>query len=1030
VKGPELNCQKEFRREEVRNKPLNGLDYLEVVVRQNQQDKIESCIKVYFLGEAPEEIGLENILIEGGQRIRGIKAVKLDIVRRTYPEFDDHINITLDRQGDFSIYTLRLVDALDGKPTNQPLTGFDPRFSSLEFSFMAGCPSDLDCKPLDVIPLPQPEDLEVDYLVRDYSGFRQTILDRLSLIMPDWKERHVPDLGIALVEVLAYAGDYLSYYQDAVATEAYLDTARRRVSVRRHARLVDYRLHEGCNARTWIHLNVDKDLPDKGLLDKDLPFSNRAIYLKDLYFITRPSSSLIAGPGIINEEDLKGAPSGSYEVFQPLDDENYSLRESDIDPIGMAVRLRDPMNELSKFIKRQLSADARRMLDSYKKAEFSPEKFQAALAEDLNKLIEGGYIYDQELFKGVEFRKKTSELIGKNLSDEDLPCFNRLLLEDAYSEEIEKKGTLHLYKSHNTIHIYTWGERECCLPRGATSATLVDEWDEDDLDPSEGFSAKPSEIEAAIGKDKSQSQPKITPSQQSKSRILKLRAGDLLLFEEVLGPRTSKSEDADRSRRHVVLLVKVTPLIDPVFERLLVDVEWSQEDALPFSFCISALGKPPECSLIEKISVARGNIILSDHGQTYSEALGEVQPKAATLSCINEGVPGETNVEAEAMRPHLHRGPLTFSQPIKGDLPASKLLGQDPRLALPWIELDSSRKEGFEPVSERGTDSEHSSDATYMPRILEDKWTSVLDLLESNSLDRHFVVEMDNDGLAQLRFGDGELGRMPEAGTGFTASYRVGNGPAGNIGQDMITNVVFRNVRLIGANVLPRNPLPAVGGTPPEKIEDAKLLAPHAFRKELQRAITADDYARLAEQHSGVQRAAATIRGTGSWQEVMIAIDPLGAVEADQELLDDIEQFLHKYSRMGHEIVIRAAQYVSLDVELTICILPDYLRGHVEAELLDLLSNRALSDGRLGFFHPDNLTFGQGVYLSRLVAAVQAVKGVECVKVDKFQRLFEDPNHEIESGVLTMRPLEIARLDNDPNFPENGALVLNIIGGR
>ena len=77
--------------------------------------------------------------------------------------------------------------------------------------------------------------------------------------MPDWTERHVPDLGIALVELLAYTGDYLSYYQDAVATEAYLDTARQRISVRRHARLVDYYLHEGCNARAWVCIETDSD---------------------------------------------------------------------------------------------------------------------------------------------------------------------------------------------------------------------------------------------------------------------------------------------------------------------------------------------------------------------------------------------------------------------------------------------------------------------------------------------------------------------------------------------------------------------------------------------------------------------------------------------------------------------------------------------------------------------------------------------------------------------------------------------------
>src|SRR5262249_47207815 len=147
------------------------------------------------------------------------------------------------------------VDA-NGRPSDEPLEGFDPRYAQIEFTFKIGCPSDLDCAPdtsCPPTPLPEPE---INYLAKDYATFRQLILDRLSLIMPDWQERHAADFGIAVVEVLAYVGDYLSYYQDAVATEAYLDTARQRISVRRHARLVDYRMHEGCNARAWVFVEV------------------------------------------------------------------------------------------------------------------------------------------------------------------------------------------------------------------------------------------------------------------------------------------------------------------------------------------------------------------------------------------------------------------------------------------------------------------------------------------------------------------------------------------------------------------------------------------------------------------------------------------------------------------------------------------------------------------------------------------------------------------------------------------------------
>lgn len=98
---------------------------------------------------------------------------------------------------------------------------------------------------------------EIDYLSRDFASFRQAMLDHLTTFVPDWREQNPADLGQALLDVLAYAGDYLSYYQDAVATEAYLGTARRRESIRRHARLLDYFLHEGCNARILIHVTVD-----------------------------------------------------------------------------------------------------------------------------------------------------------------------------------------------------------------------------------------------------------------------------------------------------------------------------------------------------------------------------------------------------------------------------------------------------------------------------------------------------------------------------------------------------------------------------------------------------------------------------------------------------------------------------------------------------------------------------------------------------------------------------------------------------
>jgi hypothetical protein len=52
--------------------------------------------------------------------------------------------------------------------------------------------------------------------------------------------RRRADLEVVLVEALAYVGDTVSYFQDATATESYLAAARKRASVRRQAKLVDY----------------------------------------------------------------------------------------------------------------------------------------------------------------------------------------------------------------------------------------------------------------------------------------------------------------------------------------------------------------------------------------------------------------------------------------------------------------------------------------------------------------------------------------------------------------------------------------------------------------------------------------------------------------------------------------------------------------------------------------------------------------------------------------------------------------------
>lgn len=879
-------CDDDRRRDAVKDHlTLNGIDFLEV--RDSEADPLEMrqrTLIVHFLKNlTPGELTKENLEIEGGERTKDIEVESVTIGSLTSPPLSPPANapdvlvVQVSARGDFSKYTLRLVK---NKNDNTPPDNFDPILSSIEFSFKVACPTDFDCKTETVCGRDPVTEPEINYLAKDYASFRQLILDRMALLTPEWKERSAADLGIALVELLAYVGDYLSYQQDAVATEAYLGTARRRTSVRRHARLVDYHMHDGRNARVWVQFTAGAG-GDGLRLEKGTGANITRLLTK----IAGQSNTLIPQNSRAFEEALNARPS----VFELMHD-------------------------------------------------------------------------------------------------------------------------LTLFQPHNEIKFYTWDSRECCLPKGATRATLQDD-----------FVAR-----------------------------LMLRAGDVLIFEERKGPQTGIAEDADPSHRHAVMLTKVhpeaeltivndqpvrnpaQPFIDPLFDIPVVEIEWSRADALPFALCVS--GETPD-GFADDISVALGNVALADHGMTFTDepdSLSTIEEAATSL--VPDTVP-EPNPALQAVasandrcnppeppaprvryRPRLKKSPLSHAAPFKLEslksAKAALQLSTKDKTQLPLPALQLLRFTGSAQPEE---------------------WTPVRDLLSSHANSREFVVEVEADGTTFIRFGDDIRGAQPTPGTKFFAVYRVGNGEAGNIGADALAHLVSPAISDAAAVIAVRNPLPAAGGIAPETIEQVRQNAPSAFRVQ-ERAVTPADYEEilvrkeLAERCGiEVQRVAATPRWTGSWHTMFVTVDRLSSaagVETFADFEPRLRNCIERYRMAGEDLEIDEPQYVSLDIELGVCIKRGYFFSDVKKELLDVFSDKVLANNQRGLFHPDNLSFGQPVYVSTLIAAAQAVAGVDSVMVKKFQRQHIDTNDALISGKLELGRLEIARLSNDPNFPERGSLTV------
>jgi hypothetical protein len=797
---------------------LNGIQYLEVAPGQRRLE-VHFAHPLALVPAVPLQTA--NVEIRGGVRIHDPQVTGISWTGNV-------LWVDVAAAGDFSIYTLRLVASAG---VAAPPAGIDPALAQIEFRFKVDCPSDFDCRPASECESEHAIGPVIDYLARDYSSFRRLVLDRLATLMPNWRERNPADLWVTLAEVVAFRGDELSYYQDAIATEAYLGTARQRVSVRRHTRLLDYAFHDGCNARAWVALDVDAAAD--GLT---LPGCDPLTGLAGTQLLTRV-------PGLPPSIDANGA--------------------------------------------------------------------QTAL--------------------------------------------------DAGAQPFELLAPIILYTAHNAIRFYTWSDDECCLPHGAMRAFLCD----DD------------------------------------ANRLRLRVGDVLVLEAKKSTTTGEAADADAQQRTAVRLTRVDPEAplaggvrgvpavrrDPVTRQAFVEVEWNAGDALPFALCLS---KRINGKLVTEMAGACANVGLVDHGGTAQ--------RVDTLTALPGGRVPRYPLDRTAVAPLTKQARVRVAGSdvttlVDATASAASAMVRDLADVRPAIDV---RSEG---------------DLR--------RWTARRDLLASDSQAAEFVVETENDGHAVLRFGDGVNGRAPLAREALYARLRIGNGEAGNVGAEAIGHIFANGINGV------RNPMPAQGGIDPQPLSQARLYAPQAFRRQ-ERAVTVDDYAAMMEREPRVQRAVATRRWTGSWYTMFITVDRHDEESIDAEFEEELRAFIERYRLAGHDIEIDAPIFVSLDIELHVCAKPGYFAADVEQRLLEVFSAGRLPGGGTGFFYPDRFTFAQPVYLSAVIAAAMAVPGVSYVTPVRFQRLGRNPAGEIASGRIPMTRLEIARLDNDPNAPENGRLRFDV----
>lgn len=478
-----------------------------------------------------------------------------------------------------------------------------------------------------------------------------------------------------------------------------------------------------------------------------------------------------------------------------------------------------------------------------------------------------------------------------------------------------------------------------------------------------------------------------------------LAAGDLLVLVETRSPETGEIADANPARRHAVRLTAVSPITDPLAPAgtALVTVEWGPEDALPFDLVLQARRQTGISASVDRTcAVALGNVVCCDHGVSLPH------PSMA-------GVPSAF----EALRPSLDPPHPSEGQTWSPRLGSSAIT----RLADPAA-ATTSASAWFEGGQE-----------TVPVFALQDnfsEWTARGDLLRSDRFDRHFVIETGIDGAQLLRFGDGINGLEPSAGQDYSPSGRFGSGRRGNIGRDALYHLVLPDAQA-AAPITVTNPLAASGGSDPEPIGQVRINAPQAFRTQ-ERAVVEADYAAAAMQHPAVANARAVARWTGAWQTIVVYLDLVGGEPFEGPIRREIAAHMERYRLIGYDIIYRAARMIPLALALHVCAAPGQVRGNVERRVRAAL-RPAGAGGNRGFFHPDNFSFGQPLYVSQLVAFVAGIEGVASVEVTRLHKADRPPLGELAAGLVAPDDLEILQMRDSPDFPEQGILEINVGGG-
>lgn len=850
----------------------------------------------------------------------------------------------------------------------------------------------------------------ISYRVGDYHRFKDSMLARLSSSdlpqLHGLSTRNDDDFSIALIDAWAMVSEVLSFYQEYFANEGLLRTAKERLSVLEHARLIGYQLSPGVAANTHVEFTMDEPLAgvDNPVVETTIaagvkiqstpgPDETAQLYETGSEITARVDWNEIrprmTQPQLINAAMRSVVISGISSFIKP-GDELLLIDQSDFKSIRKVTGL--IVDNVSKTTRIKLTGGAvspdvyaveplglQGKYDDFNgMAHVSDEVIDILVSrswamEDIVAIAETRHWDIDEIAhrinthtdvirtvsagNGVYTFRKRANLFGFNAT-------KKVIYEDSHPfapkdmsdweewDSTETGGVMYLDNAYTEVLPGTYiilNAEKVILDRTTGGAITSLEYIDEEIDPANVFriSGRGTVFvkSQSVYKVKSiKSLSRAAYGISGKSTQISLESGESWFSDwDNAVSIIRKSEVLAQSEKLALTQVPVNEKISGS------DVLLERADLyLRKQQYVSISGERYHQKGITSSEVLQVSEVRLEHGFTRliftTELVHEYKRDTVT---INANVALVSHGES-----------------------VSEVLGSgDASLASQSFGLKQT------PLTYTGADTASGVVSTLELRVNNVLWHEVESFLGKGPDEQIYTSKLNDEGQTVVYFGDGTEGaRLPSGNNNIIAHYRKGLGLDGLIKSRQLNLLVTRPLGI--KDVI--NPLPSSGADDPESLEDARENAPLGLLT-MGRAVSLQDYEDYSRSFAGIRKAmAVAISRLGVPRIYITLAGPDGALiesstKTYENLLNALKNAGDPYVRFS--LLSYRPAYFKLDAEL-------YVHSDYQVDKVIEAARVALRED----FSFDARAFNQAVHLSEVISTLQNVEGVTAVDVNHLYR--------------------------------------------